>query len=181
MARAFNHLLHESREIFKEATAAGKPEKSTPATITAEVRSFAADIPADAPIYLRVTQDRYGLFGYCSDGVLEKIKNDGGSIVFGWVIWEWPNVFLTAEFHAVWRDQNGSLSDITPKPHGEQEIVFAADPSIPSDFNFDLRPRNKTARSYTLPDQGPDLDRLEAQLCGAKRTYRKKGGQRELA
>lgn len=83
--------------------------------------------------------------------MLEKISHDGGSILFGWTIWEWPGVLLTAEFHAVWVSPNGDRFDITPKPQKETEIAFVPDTSYPSNFGFDERPTNRRLRTY--PDQ----------------------------
>src|SRR6266851_5551717 len=38
--------------------------------------------------------------------------------------------------------------DITPKPDGETQIVFAAAPSYPPDFDFTKRPGSRRARVY---------------------------------
>ena len=34
-------------------------------------------------------------------------KEFGGNIEYGWMIWESPNLFIEAEFHAVWIDNKG--------------------------------------------------------------------------
>ena len=99
-----------------------------------------------------IIDDPYGLFGWCSDGVAEKIKADGGDIAFGWTIWEWPNVLWTAEFHAVRRSPDGQLIDITPKPKRESRILFVANQSYPETFNFDHRPGNRRQRAYQPAD-----------------------------
>lgn len=75
--------------------------------------------------------------------MLEKVRHDGGAIVFGWTIWEWPKVMLTAEFHAVWESPDGDLIDITPKPQRETSIIFVPDRSYPAEFDFENRPRNR--------------------------------------
>ncbi len=38
----------------------------------------------------------------------------GGTIRFGWSIWEWPNVYIEAEHHAVYESSEGILVDVTP-------------------------------------------------------------------
>ncbi len=47
--------------------------------------------------------------------------------MFGWTIWEWPKVYVEAEHHAVWRDTNGYLVDVTPKHDKEERILFLPD------------------------------------------------------
>ena len=85
--------------------------------------------------------------------MLDKIKADGGSIRFGRIIWEYPGIYLTAEFHTVWVDPGGNLVDITPKPDREMRIVFAGDQTYPPDFDFTKRPINRRARLYRPTDR----------------------------
>jgi hypothetical protein len=51
-----------------------------------------------------------------------------GDQVIGWTIWEWPRVLIEAEFHCVWRQSDGTLLDITPKPVQVPRILFLPDP-----------------------------------------------------
>lgn len=121
-----------------------KIEETTPSEITPLVCRLAAQLKEGAtPAFIPVKDDPYGLFGYCSDGVLEKVARDGGGIAFGWCIWEWPKILFTAEFHAVWKAPSGELLDITPKPNGETRILFVHDDTYPHDFDFDCRPLNR--------------------------------------
>jgi hypothetical protein len=85
--------------------------------------------------------------------VLEKIKAEGGAIRFGWNIWEYAGVYLTAEFHAVWVDPSGNLIDITPKPDRETRIIFAGNQTYRPDFDFTKRPINRRARLYRPADR----------------------------
>ena len=48
-------------------------------------------------------------------------------------VWEWPGVYLEAEYHAVWRNPEGALVDLTPKDVPTKKILFLADPSRPYD------------------------------------------------
>jgi len=102
---------------------AAEISETTPSQVTNQVEAFAEEL-GGTPLYVPVVADEQGLYGWCSDGVREKVKAEGGAIVFGWTIWEWPRVMLTAEFHAVWRNDAGEMFDITPKPGGEQRILF---------------------------------------------------------
>ncbi|WP_439543402.1 hypothetical protein [Hyphomicrobium sp.] len=136
-------IKETSRSLFRrDAASAGK--ETTPKVITSAIKSLALQLKADVdPCYVPVRNDAYGLYGYCSDGVLEKIKHDGGGICFGWTIWEWPGVLFTAEFHAVWIASGGELVDITPKPGKETKILFVSDDAYGADFDFDKRPLNR--------------------------------------
>src|SRR5471030_2473882 len=63
----------------------------------------------------------------CYKDVERQVAEFGGEIVYGWAVWEWPRIMITAEFHAVWKSPTGELSDVTIKPDGEQQIVFIPD------------------------------------------------------
>ena len=126
--------------------------ETAPPKITGKHIEFAKTLSSTDLVRVPVVPDDFGLYGWCSDGVLEKMKHDGGIIVFGWTIWEWPGAMLTAEFHSIWRSPSGDLFDITPKPQGESEIVFVPDLTIPADFDFDKRPRNRRFRLYQPVD-----------------------------
>ena len=137
----FQNALHQGGDV------------TTPFIISTDVVVFATELGGAAQ-FIPVINDQYGLFGWCSDGVEEKVRNDGGKISFGWSIWEWPNTLLTAEFHSVWEDTAGSLFDITPKPQHETRIVFVADASCPQDFdcrrNCAPAPQHPTRRMAPL-------------------------------
>jgi len=64
----------------------------------------------------------------CFEIVPDYVAKHGGERVIGWSIWEWPRVFIEAEFHAVWRQPNGTLLDITPKVFPMPRILFLPDP-----------------------------------------------------
>lgn len=63
----------------------------------------------------------------CYKDVERQVAEFGGEIVYGWEVWEWPSIMITAEFHAVWRSPAGELNDVTIKPDGEQQIIFIPD------------------------------------------------------
>jgi hypothetical protein len=137
--------------LFANAVPGGS--ETTPAVIGSAIIDLSESLRASPPLFIPVQQDQHGLYGFCNVGVAEKIKTDGGTIRFGWCIWEYPRLFLTAEFHAVWVDPTGKLVDITPKPDGETRIVFASDPTYPPDFDFTKRPNNRRLRIYQPADR----------------------------
>jgi hypothetical protein len=65
---------------------------------------------------------------YCNINCIRKKQLDGGSIQYGWVIWQDRMAGLTeAEFHTVWVDDNGEYHDITPRKDNEKRIMFVPD------------------------------------------------------
>ena len=167
----YNEKKRASEDLFaKEAAGRGVVEETTPEIITPEVQSFAAETGWGGNTGCsRLRPVR--LYGWCSDGVAEKIRVEGGSIVFGWTIWEWADVLLTAEFHAVWKSPDGVLFDITPKPHGEKTIIFVPKPGFPQDFNFGDRPANRQRRLYSAADQSGEVAARMAAMKPAQRSY----------
>ena len=136
------NMERHSRELL-ESAAKQAIHETTPKVISDAILSLCNTlIEGSAPVFVEVVEDKLGLYGFCSDGVHKRVQESGGSLVFGWVIWEWPKVLLTAEFHTVWEDADGRVLDITPKPAGEKSILFLPDRSYRIDFNFDERPRN---------------------------------------
>jgi hypothetical protein len=69
----------------------------------------------------------------CIGNVRKMIDQHGGEAVYGWSLLETlPDVMMEAEFHAVWRGQDGSLQDVTPKQFSAMEptTLFLADPDL---------------------------------------------------
>jgi hypothetical protein len=131
----YDEQKRASEQMLRQDAAAQGVAETTPHEITPQVESLAAELGGEA-VRVPVVADQWGLYGWCSDGVVEKVKHDGGSILFGWTIWEWPAVLLNAEFHAVWRSPGGELADITPKPQREKTIIFVPKPEVPPDFDL---------------------------------------------
>jgi len=177
VGESYQYKKRMSEEHFR-AAALDQPEETTPRAITAPINTFAAKLGQEPARYVPVVNDAMGLYGWCSDGVLEKVKHDGGCIRFGWTIWEWPRVLLTGEFHAVWVNLTGDLIDITPKPHREDRIVFVPDPSYSADFDFDKRPLNKRQRLYEPEDPTAEIAAQIARMKPAQRVYERKRATR---
>jgi hypothetical protein len=173
VAESYQNKKQMSEEHFR-AAATQRPEETTPSAITEPIKAFAATLGSEGPRYVPVAADPLGLYGWCSDGVLERMKESGGSIRFGWIIWEWPGVLLTGEFHAVWVDPAGQLIDITPKPHAETRIVFVPDQSYFENFDFDDRPLNRRWRLYEPADPSAEIAEHIARMKPAQRAYEKK-------
>lgn len=64
----------------------------------------------------------------CFAIVPEHIAVTGGEEYIGWAIWEWPKVLIEAEFHCIYRDNDGKLIDISPKEMEFDHILFLPHP-----------------------------------------------------
>lgn len=105
-----------STELFKNSYT------TAPKALNAAVIDFCREISPDAkPRYLPVMPDPMAQPSECFNNVMARVSKEGGTLVYGWLVWEWPNVFIEAEHHAVW-ESKGTFVDITPHVHGESEI-----------------------------------------------------------
>lgn len=101
----------------------------TPATITPAILTLSQRLSPDRnPGYVSVQPFPGAREMECYPNVKSKVASSGGSIVYGWQIWEWPDVYLEAEFHAVWKAPTGELVDLTPKDQPTPRILFLEDP-----------------------------------------------------
>lgn len=88
-------------------------------------------IPEQKPVYLEIEPAEGSVVNECYENVARVIKQKGGSIQYGWQIWEtMPDVMAEAEFHSVWKDVDGHYHDVTPKEmQGITRILFLPDSS----------------------------------------------------
>ncbi len=75
-----------------------------------------------------MTPKKGAIVNNCFPIIEKQVQDHGGSICYGWQIWEWPNIMIEAEFHAVWKDSDGGLHELTPKPLLIKNILFLPDP-----------------------------------------------------
>lgn len=88
--------------------------------------------PRQDPLRLSVMPEQHCKVNECVENVMEKVKVNGGSSIYGWQIWLWPDVLVEAEFHTVWKSQDSSemYIDITPKASGCKTTLFIPDDRI---------------------------------------------------
>lgn len=104
---------------------------STPKKITNHIRKLIAKVaPGQEAMYLPVRPDAAAKVNECFPNVEAKISQAGGSMLCGWQLWEWPNVCVEAEFHALWVSPEGEYVEITPKQYGEKIVLFVPNPSL---------------------------------------------------
>jgi len=63
----------------------------------------------------------------CFMTVQRQVAVHGGELAVGWSIWQTDEVLLEAERHGVWRNPDGGLVDLTPKPNGAETSLFVED------------------------------------------------------
>lgn len=96
---------------------------TTPTRVNPEILDFCERLsPGQMPHYVPVQSS--GPAGYCNVNVSNSIAKRGGDLVEGWMIWFAEGQMIEAEGHCVWRNQEGSLIDVTAKPDGEVAILF---------------------------------------------------------
>ena len=101
---------------------------TTPARISSHIRKLCARLGIGwKPQFIQVAPRHDSGHLDCFNDVQRHISENGGSIVHGWLLWEWPNVLVEAEFHAVWKSPDGKLLDVSEKPQGETTILFVED------------------------------------------------------
>jgi hypothetical protein len=101
---------------------------TTPKAITRSIRELCSRLrTVDEPAFLRVEPRPDSQIGDCFNDVKRHVHEHGGSLVHGWLLWEWPGIMVEAEFHGVWRSPDGALLDVSKKPEAERVVLFAAD------------------------------------------------------
>jgi hypothetical protein len=101
----------------------------TPRALTQDIHELCRLVsPSTLPSCVPGSPETFAVQSECYGNVAEKIRRDGGSLRYGWQIWEKKRLFIEAEFHAVWVSPNGAMIDITPKDIPTKSILFLPDP-----------------------------------------------------
>lgn len=148
----------------------GKKE-TTPTRISDDIKAFAARLDGGTPLqWVPVEPIPDGEVGWCHRNVAKMIAVNGGVPANGWCIWEWAGLYLTAEFHSVWRTPDGDLFCLTPKPDGERVILFVPVPSCGADFDFhNKRPHSQRVRTYR--PAAVSVEKILATMTESQRKY----------
>ena len=69
---------------------------TTPERITERILKFCREKidPTAKPVFLKLVQVENCRFGDCFGNVENYMKNNGGCVQYGWIIWEIPNRFV---------------------------------------------------------------------------------------
>lgn len=102
---------------------------NTPQSVTAAINALCSElVVSPSPLYLSPHAEKYAQNGDRYGAVPEKMRRDGGTTQYGWIILQTDGLMIEAEFHAVWKSPDGNLLDITPKVDGESIVSFLPDP-----------------------------------------------------
>ena len=107
------------------------PRETTPPKITHEIKHLCRKIaPKSNLILVPVKPAPDASLNECFPNVESMVKKYGGELASGWVIWQWANILIEAEAHAIWKSPNGDMIDITPHDAGEKAIFFLPDEKV---------------------------------------------------
>ena len=145
---------------------------TTPRSVSPAIAFFCSQISSEQPVYTPVEPYTDAAMGMCYSNVTLK----GEQALLGWLIWELPKAFLTAEHHAVVQLKN-SLVDVTPTLGGEKQVLFL--PDADSEFTIQrpdnqFHPLSNDARITRMVN----LKRRNAYLERDKNYFRKSEYQR---
>ena len=104
--------------------------ETTPTIITPKIKEYCKDISDVTPLYVYVHPAPGMEFNNCFPNVSSLVKQIGGKQVNGWAIWQFANVYIYFEAHAVWQNDVGCLIDPTPHIDGESRILFLPDSKV---------------------------------------------------
>ncbi len=100
----------------------------TPKFISPEIKDFCKKIASSqTPVFLDIQTDTSVELLDCFGNVQKKIEKEGGTVQYGWRIWECPRIMIEAEFHAVWLSPQNHFVDITPTQFDTNKILFLPD------------------------------------------------------
>lgn len=107
------------------------PKETTPKMVTDAINSFCHSIRQTGnPFYVQVYPFDGMLINECFPNVNSVVNTLGGKSVTGWVIWQWANIMIEAEAHAIWEAPDGKLVDVTPHINHEERILFLPDDAV---------------------------------------------------
>ncbi|HEY4177963.1 MAG TPA: hypothetical protein VGM90_14045 [Kofleriaceae bacterium] len=98
----------------------------TPTRVTDALVEFCASISeTEEPGFVEVHPSIDSELNQCFVNAADVARRSGGSVQHGWMVHEWPDVLFEAQFHAVWRQPDGTLVDVSP--NDERRIFFLPD------------------------------------------------------
>lgn len=105
--------------------------ETTPSLITEQILHLCEMVvPGGVPYYVDVDPWPYSKPNNCFQNVSNCIQQYGGTRVLGRAIWQFANILVEAEAHAIWKAPDGQVLDISPHSYGEKKILFLLDPTM---------------------------------------------------
>lgn len=108
----------------------------SPVEITAPVEKLIARIGSEyAHEIISAAPDPDAIKGSSYVNVQQKVDRQGGNLVYGWAVWQ--DVFICEGRHyAVWEDEDGNLTDITPHHSASAQLLFVPDDRLVYDGQY---------------------------------------------
>lgn len=101
---------------------------TTPDSVNEDVGRLVDKLPGSGePEFVAVRPSLASVLGECYDNVERQVAENGGTAQLGWTIRVRPGRLIEAEFHSVWRQEDGVLVDVTPHANNGTEIMFVPD------------------------------------------------------
>ncbi len=143
----------------------GPPDATKP-----HVRAFCERIsPGVSPLLVTIQPEQGCRPRECFWNVKQKVEREGGRVLFGWAIWEWPRVFIEGEHHAIYQAPDGSFHDPTPSIPEDPQVarLFLRDDNVAYDYDARDPIRRYNIREALSPDeQIVEYLRLAEELAG---------------
>lgn len=106
------------------------PHETTPKGISSDIVNCASIIsPNQTMSYVTVVSNSLGNNSNCFINVSLVVNKLGGKAVMGWAVWQWANIMIEFEAHAIWETPEGEYLDVTSH-ETETAILFLPDPSV---------------------------------------------------
>jgi hypothetical protein len=145
----------------------------TPDITASHVLEFATRINHNSIIYVPVRPHPASRRSFCEDNALRIVEQYGGAAAYGWLLSEWPGVYISAMTHVVWRNPEGRYIDPTPHSMGFTKVVFLPDDSLEQKFIGD-------SKDHALIDDPLVSEFLEQARLGAIQIARTESLDSEL-
>lgn len=118
--------------------------ETTPSVITDEIKQLCATIcPEAKPFYVDASPFDGMQPNECFKNVDTVMQKLDGERITGWAIWQWANILVEAEAHAIWKAPDGQLIDVSPHISAEEHILFLPDDRV--QFNGNPIPSHRQA------------------------------------
>jgi hypothetical protein len=102
-----------------------------PGRINRRIRFLLEKMNIDAsPVFVVVKPEKWALVDECYQNVTRMITENGGAMIVGWSLYE-SDILVEAMHHAIYKDVNNELVDITPNICCFPRILFVEDKNNP--------------------------------------------------
>jgi len=117
------------KELLLQMMSDGFDSQLRPADVSSELKTFSSQIGASSDVHsVPIQQFDHMRPGQCFNNCICAAALLGGKVLYGWSYHQFHDLFLVAEFHAVWQAPDRQLIDVTPPLASRVTTTFAHDP-----------------------------------------------------